>query len=69
MSLPYHLFCFPFYSIYSATKAFVFVYLENNVTALEGAGILLITLCPDTVQTLFHSSNIGKINAISANKP
>jgi short-subunit dehydrogenase len=60
---------FPYYSVYSATKAFVLAYSETTAAELEGTGVILTTLCPGTVETPFHSDMMRKTNAMSANKP
>jgi short-subunit dehydrogenase len=60
---------FPFYSVYSATKAFVLAYTETTAAELEGSGVTLTALCPGTVETPFHTDAMRKTNAMSANKP
>jgi uncharacterized protein len=60
---------FPYYSVYSATKAFVLAYTETTAAELEGSGVVLTALCPGTVETPFHTSEMRKTNAMSANKP
>jgi uncharacterized protein len=60
---------FPYYSVYSATKAFVLSYTETTAAELEGTGVVLTALCPGTVETPFHSDAMRKTNAMSANKP
>ncbi|MCU0400657.1 MAG: SDR family oxidoreductase [Algoriphagus sp.] len=60
---------FPYYSVYSATKAFVLAFSETIAAELEGSGVVVITLCPGTVETPFHTPEMRKTNAMSANKP
>lgn len=60
---------FPYYSVYSATKAFVMAYTETTAAELEGSGVVLTALCPGTVETPFHSDIMRKTKAMSANKP
>jgi hypothetical protein len=60
---------FPFYSVYSATKTFVLAFSETVAAELEGTGVVVTTLCPGTVETPFHTSEMRKTNAMSANKP
>jgi uncharacterized protein len=59
---------FPYYSVYSAKRAFVLAYSETTAVELEGTAVLLITLCLGAVETPFHSDIIRKTNAMSANK-
>ena len=60
---------FPYYSVYSATKAFVLAYSETTAAELEGSGVVITTLCPGTVETPFHSDTMRKTNGMNANKP
>jgi uncharacterized protein len=60
---------FPYYSVYSATKAFVLAFSETIAAELEGTGVVVTTLCPGTVETPFHTDKMRKTNAMSANKP
>jgi uncharacterized protein len=60
---------FPYYSTYSATKAFVLAYTETIAAELEGTGVIVTTLCPGPVETPFHTDAMRKTNAMSANKP
>jgi uncharacterized protein len=60
---------FPYYSVYSATKAFVLAYTETTAAELEDSGVVLTALCPGTVETPFHTNEMRKTNAMSANKP
>lgn len=59
----------PYYSIYSATKTFVLAFSETIAAELEGTGVIVTTLCPGTVETPFHTPEMRKTNAMSANKP
>ena len=60
---------FPYYSVYSATKTFVLAFSETIAAELAGTGVVVTTLCPGTVETAFHSPEMRKTNAMSANKP
>lgn len=60
---------FPYYSVYSATKSFVLAFTETVSAELQGTGVVLTALCPGTVETSFHSVEMRKTNAMSANKP
>jgi uncharacterized protein len=60
---------FPYYAVYSATKTFVLAFSETIAAELEGTGVVVTTLCPGTVETPFHTPNMRKTNAMSANKP
>ncbi len=61
-------FPFPYYYIYSATKCFVLAFTETLATELEGSGVLVTALCPGTVETPFHTSEMRKTKAMSPNK-
>jgi hypothetical protein len=60
---------FPYYSVYSATKAFVLAFSETIAAELEGTGVVVTALCPGPVDTPFQNENMMKTNAMSANKP
>ncbi|MCC5944715.1 MAG: SDR family oxidoreductase [Bernardetiaceae bacterium] len=60
---------FPYYSVYSATKTFVLAFSETIAAELQGTGVVITTLCPGTVETPFHTPDMRKTNAMSANKP
>ncbi len=60
---------FPYYSIYSATKCFVLAFTETLAAELEGTGVVVTALCPGTVETPFHTSEMRKTKAMRANKP
>lgn len=60
---------FPYYSIYSATKSFVLAFTETVAAEMEGTGVTVTALCPGTVETPFHTKEMRKTNAMSANKP
>jgi len=60
---------FPYYSVYSATKAFVRAFSETIAAELEGTGVIVTTLCPGTVETPFHTPGMRKTNAMNTNKP
>ena len=60
---------FPYYSMYSATKCFVLAFTETVAAELQGTGVTITALCPGTVETPFHTKEMRKTNAMSANKP
>jgi short-subunit dehydrogenase len=60
---------FPYYSVYSATKSFVLAFTETVSAELQGKGVTVTALCPGTVETPFHTNEMRKTNAMSANKP
>jgi uncharacterized protein len=60
---------FPYYSVYSATKAFVLAFSQTFAAELEGSGVKLVTLCPGPVDTAFNTDAMWKTNAYKANKP
>ncbi len=60
---------FPYYSVYSATKAFVLAFSETFAAELEGSEVQLVTLCPGPVDTAFNTDAMWKTNAYKANKP
>ena len=60
---------FPYYSVYSATKSFVLAFSETIAAELDGTGVIVTVLCPGTVETDFHTSQMRQTNAMSANKP
>jgi len=60
---------FPYYSVYSATKAFVLAFSETVAAELEGTGVTITTLCPGPVDTPFNTDAMLKTNAYQSNKP
>jgi uncharacterized protein len=60
---------FPYYSVYSATKAFVLAFSETLAAELEGTGVVVTTLCPGPVDTPFNTDAMWRTNAYKANKP
>lgn len=60
---------FPYYSVYSATKTFVLAFSETIAAEMEHTGVVVTALCPGTVETPFHTPDMRKTNAMSANKP
>lgn len=60
---------FPYYSVYSATKSFVLAFTETVSAELQGTGVTVTALCPGTIETPFHTDDMRKTNAMSANKP
>jgi short-subunit dehydrogenase len=60
---------FPYYTVYSATKAFVLAFSETLAAELEDSGVVVTTLCPGPVDTAFNTDAMWKTNAYKANKP
>jgi short-subunit dehydrogenase len=60
---------FPYYSVYSASKSFVLAFSQTIAAELEDSGVIVTSLCPGTVETPFHTPEMRKTNAMSANKP
>lgn len=60
---------FPYYSVYSATKAFVLAFSDTLAAELEGTGVTVTTLCPGPVDTPFNTDSMLTTNAYKANKP
>lgn len=60
---------FPYYSVYSATKAFVLAFSETLAAELDGSGVVVTTLCPGPVDTGFTTSGMANTNAYKSNKP
>lgn len=60
---------FPYYSVYSATKTFVLAFSETIAAEMQNTGVVVTALCPGTVETPFHTPQMRKTNAMSANKP
>ncbi len=59
----------PYYSVYSATKAFVLAFSETMASELEGSGVAVTTLCPGPVDTAFTTEGMANTNAYKSNKP
>ena len=59
----------PYYSVYSATKTFVLTFSETIAAEMEGSGVIVTALCPGPIETAFHTPEMRKTNAMSANKP
>ncbi|MGN6396420.1 MAG: SDR family NAD(P)-dependent oxidoreductase [Mucilaginibacter sp.] len=60
---------FPYYSVYSATKAFVLAFSETIAAELEAHGVTVTTLCPGPVNTPFNTPAMLHTNAYRVNKP
>lgn len=60
---------FPYYSVYSATKAFVLSFSETLRAELEDSGVIVTTLCPGPVDTGFTTPEMLQTNAYKTNKP
>jgi short-subunit dehydrogenase len=60
---------FPYYSVYSATKAFVLAFSETIAAELVDDNVQVLTLCPGPVDTPFNTNEMWQTNAYNANKP
>lgn len=60
---------FPYFSVYSATKAFILSFSETLRAELESTNITVTALCPGPVDTPFNSDRMWQTNAYSVNKP
>jgi short-subunit dehydrogenase len=59
---------FPYFAVYSATKAFVKAFSETLAAELEGTGVIVTSLYPGTVDTAFTTAGMGTTN-LHKNKP
>lgn len=60
---------FPYYAVYSATKAFVLAFTETVSAEFEETGVEVKALCPGPVATEFNTQAMLNTNAYSSNKP
>lgn len=60
---------FPYYSVYSATKAFVLAFSETVGAEMDGTGVVVTSICPGPVDTNFTTSAMLATNAYKTNKP
>lgn len=60
---------FPYYTVYSATKAFVLAFSETLAEELADSGVVVTTLCPGPVDTGFNTDDMWRTNAYKVNKP
>lgn len=60
---------FPYYTVYSATKAFILAFSETLRTELEDTRITVTALCPGPVNTPFNTDTMWKTNAYKVNIP
>lgn len=60
---------FPYYAVYSATKAFVLAFSETVNAELEGSGVQVKALCPGPIDTGFTTPEMATTNAYKTNKP
>lgn len=60
---------FPYYSVYSATKAFVLAFTETIAAELEDSGVTVTALCPGPTDTAFTTTEMLNTNAYKTNKP
>ncbi|MDQ0595045.1 short-subunit dehydrogenase [Chryseobacterium ginsenosidimutans] len=59
----------PYYSVYSATKAFVLAFTETLAAELEGTGVVVTALCPGPIDTGFNTKEMMTTNVLKTNKP
>lgn len=60
---------FPYYAVYSATKAFVLAFSETIAAELDGSGVTVTALCPGPVDTPFNTDAMWKTNAYKSKRP
>lgn len=60
---------FPYYSVYSATKAFVLAFSETLAAELDGTGVIVTSLYPGTTDTGFTTDKMQTTNLYKNNKP
>ena len=60
---------FPYYSVYSATKAFVLAFSETLAAELDGTGVVVTSLYPGPVDTAFTTEKMQSTNNYKNNKP
>ncbi len=60
---------FPYYSVYSATKAFVMAFSETLAAELDGTGIIVTSLYPGTTDTGFTTDKMHSTNHYKSSKP
>jgi short-subunit dehydrogenase len=60
---------FPYFSVYSATKAFVLAFSETLAAELEGTGVVVTSLYPGTVDTGFTTDKMQSTNLHKNSKP
>lgn len=60
---------FPYYTVYSATKAFVLAFSETLAAELDGTGVIVTSLYPGTVDTAFTTDKMQSTNNYKNNKP
>lgn len=60
---------FPYYAVYSGTKAFVQAFTDTLAAEVAGTGIRILSVCPGPVDTPFQSDAMWKTNAYKANPP
>lgn len=53
---------FPYFAVYSATKAFVKAFSETLAAELEGTGVIVTSLYPGTVDTGFTTDKMASTN-------
>jgi short-subunit dehydrogenase len=60
---------FPYYSVYSATKAFVLSFTETLRAEMEGTKVQISAFCPGPIDTPFNTTEMLKTNGYKANPP
>ena len=60
---------FPYYSVYSATKAFILAFSETLAAELDGTGVIVTSLYPGTTDTGFTTDKMHSTNHYKSSKP
>jgi short-subunit dehydrogenase len=60
---------FPYYSVYSATKAFILAFSETLAAELDGTGVIVTSLYPGTTDTGFTTDKMNSTNHYKSSKP
>lgn len=59
-------FYLPYYSVYSASKAFVLAFSESLQMELKDSGVKILAVCPGIVETPFHSDEMRKTRVMKS---
>jgi short-subunit dehydrogenase len=60
---------FPYYAVYSATKAFILAFSETLAAELDGTGVIVTSLYPGTTDTGFTTDKMHSTNHYKSSKP
>lgn len=60
---------FPYFAVYSATKAFVLAFSDTLAAELEGTGVIVNSLYPGTTDTGFTTDKMHSTNHYKSSKP